>query len=72
MVRWSKCGAGQNKGAWEILLDRKVELGWPLFNLATAAAGGENSQLDLVLEGGRLGWDFIGDVLRTCCARILS
>jgi hypothetical protein len=59
----SKCGAGHTKGAQEILLDQKVELGRPRLDLATAVAGGENSRLNFVLEGGHSGWDFIGDVL---------
>jgi hypothetical protein len=33
-----KGGVGWNQGAWVVLLDPKVELGWPGFALATAAA----------------------------------
>jgi hypothetical protein len=63
VVLRSKCGAGQNKGAREILLDWKVDLRRPRFDLATTFEGGENSRLDLLLEGGHRAWDFIGDVL---------
>jgi hypothetical protein len=52
-----------------ILLDPKVELRWPRFDLEMA--GGENLWLDLVLKGGRRrGLFFTGESSR-CAAQCL-
>jgi hypothetical protein len=55
-----KGGAGWNQGAQVVLLDPKVELGWPGFALATAAATKVSGGMFWELQGGHRGEAFLG------------
>jgi hypothetical protein len=64
VIFWPKEGVGWHQGARAILPELKVRLGQPHFDLAMVVAGGENSWLDLVLEGGRWTGLYVGESSR--------